>query len=243
MGGAVELRDVDFSYGGHLVLKDIQLIIERGDFLGIIGPNGGGKTTLLKLILGLLAPHRGEVRVFGSPPKRATQKMGYVPQHTLFDPSFPITVMGVVLMGLLKPSHLGVWYSQKEKMAAMVAMEATGVEDLSSMHFGHLSGGQRQRALIARALVSHPDILLLDEPTASVDHQLEDDIYSLLKEINLETTILLVSHDLGVISTCVNKVACVNQRLVVHPTSQLDRERVEEIYGRPVTIIEHECQI
>lgn len=241
MERVVDLRGVEFSYGGHLVLNDIHLAVDRGDFLGIIGPNGGGKTTLLRIILGLLTPYRGEVRVFGSVPKKAAQKMGYVPQYSLFDPTFPITVIEVVLMGLLRPSHLGVWYSKKEKRAAMAAMEETGVYDLRARHFGRLSGGQRQRVLIARALVSNPLLLLLDEPTASVDHQLEEDIYSLLKEINQDITIILVSHDLGVISSCVNRVACVNQRLVVHSTTDLDRDRVEEIYGRPITIIEHEC--
>lgn len=241
MDQVVELCDVGFSYKRFPVLEDIQLHIYQGDFLGIIGPNGGGKTTLLKIILGLLQPDRGQVRVFGTQPGRVSQKMGYVPQHTRFDPVFPITVMGVVLMGLLSPRHLGVWYSRQEKKAAFQAMESTGVSHLSQARFGDLSGGQKQRVLLARALVSNPQLLILDEPMASIDYHCEEQLYSLLQGLNRRVTILLVSHDLGVISTCVNRVACVNRRLVLHSPRDLSKDVVEEFFHRPVPILHHRC--
>lgn len=243
MSKVVELKDVLFSYEGHPVLENINLDILPRDFLGIMGPNGGGKTTLLKLILGLILPHRGEVFVFGSNPRKVTQKIGYVPQYTSIDPTFPITVMDVVLMGLLSATHKGVSFSKEEKQKAYHAMSVTGVVDFVHRRFGTLSLGQRQRVLISRAIVSNPSLLLLDEPTASVDNTLEGDIYSLLQEINRQVTIVLVSHDLGVISTCVNRVACVNRYLVVHPALEMDQDKMAEVYRSPVRILKHECKL
>lgn len=243
MNRVVELSQVSFAYGKHVVLDDINLTIKQGDYLGIVGPNGGGKTTLLKIILGFLAPHQGQVKVFGTSPKKSFVTIGYVPQYSTFDPSFPITVMGVVLMGLLKSSHMGIWFCREEKRMAYEAMEYTGIRDLAHRRFGNLSGGQRQRALISRALVSNPSLLLLDEPTASVDSTLEKDIYSLLKDLNKRVTIVLVTHDLGIISSYVQQVACVNRYLVVHSPEDLSQEMMAEVYKSPVRIVKHECML
>lgn len=243
MDPVVEMTAVNFSYQQHPVLENIQLTISQGDFLGVMGPNGGGKTTLLKIILGLLRPDQGKVRVFGSPPRKGSRQIGYVPQYIHFDATFPITTQGVVLMGLLGPWSLGFWFNPEEKRAAYLAMEATGVSDLALVPFGNLSGGQRQRVLLARALVSNPKLLILDEPTSSVDYHGEEEFYSLLLDLNQEATIVLVSHDLGVISTYVKKVACVNRFLVVHSAAELDREKVGAIYHSPVRILEHHCML
>ncbi len=237
----VEIRDLHFSYQRHLVLEAINLEIEGGDFVGVVGPNGGGKTTLLRLLLGLLTPDRGTIRVFGLPPSRARNRVAYVPQYMDFDPSFPITVEEVVLMGSLQPGQLGFSYSSQDHCQALKAMEQVEVEELRLQSFGTLSGGQKQRVLFARALVSEPELLLLDEPTTSVDSSREEDLYSLLRRLNEEMTIVLVTHDLGVISSNVNRVVCLNRRLISHNPAQIDRELVEGVYSSSVRIIEHEC--
>lgn len=241
MDAVVEVKGVDFSYDGHKVLEQINLTIQDGDFLGIMGPNGGGKTTLLKLILGLLHPQKGHIRVFGADPKHKASRIGYVPQYLSFDPKFPITALDAVLLGLLKPATKGIRFSKTDRAEALQALEATGIQDIHHQRFGDLSGGQKQRVLISRALVSNPEILLLDEPTASIDSSAQESIYSLLQELNANTTIVLVSHDLGVVTSCVEKVACVNRNLIVHDVSDLDRDSLENIYATPLRIISHDC--
>lgn len=239
----VEFRDVSFGYNGSPVLEDINLIVEEGDFLGIVGPNGGGKTTLLKLALGILQPTRGSIRIMGRQPAAARSLVGYVPQLMEFDRDFPISVMEVVLMGRLSPRSLIGRYSAVDRAAAVSAMKAVQVDELANRPLSDLSGGQRQRVFIARALASNPRILLLDEPTASVDSRVEQDIYEVLQELNKNLTIILVTHDLGFVSSYINKVACVNRRLVCHPTQDITRETLFDVYNRSVEMIQHRCEI
>lgn len=240
---AVEITHLDFSYNGELVLEDISLRVLEGDFLGVVGPNGSGKTTLLKIILGLIHPLRGHVRVFDQSPERARHLVSYVPQHANLDATFPVSVKDVVLIGrLAKAPALG-RYGKGDRQAADKAMEEAEIYDLRNHHFGTLSGGQKQRVLVARALVGKPELLLLDEPTASIDGRVEQDIYDLLKRLNERVTIVLVSHDLGFISTYVNRVACVNQRLVCNRTEHITGDVMEACYSGPIQMLKHKCEL
>lgn len=235
----LKFEHVSFAYSDEPVLEDVSFSIARGDFLGIVGPNGGGKTTLLKLALGLLPPDRGTITVLGQNPLHSRTRIGYVPQFTKVDLDFPISVMDVVLMGRLTAQRLFGRYSPADKAVALAAMEAVEIAELKDRPIGQLSGGQRQRVFIARALASEPEVLFLDEPTASVDSRVEKDLYELLKELNKKLTIVLVTHDLGVISAYVNKVACVNRRLVCHPIQALTHEVLLDIYNRPINVVMH----
>jgi zinc transport system ATP-binding protein len=240
---AIKIDHVDFSYDGTNVLEDITLAVPEKDFLAVVGPNGSGKSTLLKIILGLLHPSKGEVRVFGKPPQQASHLMGYVPQHAELDRSFPVSVMDVVLIGRVGKAPILGPYRKADREAACQAMREVDVYDLRSRRFGTLSGGQQKRVLIARALVGNPSLLLLDEPTASVDGRVEQDIYRLLKNLNEKATIILVSHDLGFVSAYVRHVACVNRRLVCNPTQEITGDIVEACYGGPVHMIKHTCEL
>lgn len=240
----VSLDQVYFAYDQRPVLKEINLEVEEGDFLAVIGPNGGGKTTLLRLILGCLAPVSGSVRVLGQDPRNIRSRIGYVPQHSEFARDFPVTVEDVVLMGRIKPGSLFPRRRAADLEAAAQAMQAVGILELAKRRFGTLSGGQKQRALIARALSSNPLLLLLDEPTASVDSRVEKDIYDLLRDLNKRMTIIMVSHDLGFVSSYVNKVACVNKRLKIHPAHQITSEDIiNEAYDGAMHSLRHECRL
>ncbi len=239
----VRIHDVDFAYDGTLVLEKITLTVQEGDFLGVIGPNGSGKSTLLKIILGLIHPVRGKVRVLGKAPERARHLVGYVPQHADLDASFPISVADVVLMGRLRKAPVFGRYRKSDRQAAEEAMQDVEINDICNQRFGTLSGGQKQRVLLARALVGKPQLLLLDEPTASIDGRVEQDIYELLKRLNDKVTIVLVSHDLGFISSYVNRVACVNQRLACNPTGETTGEVIEACYSGPVHMLKHGCEL
>lgn len=239
----IEVDHVDFSYDGSRVLEDITLSVMKGDFLGVVGPNGSGKTTLLKVMLGLLHPTKGKVRVFGRSPERSRHLVGYVPQHARLDAGFPISVKDVVLIGRLGRSPIVGRYRKQDRDAAEAAMQEAEVLDLRNRRFGTLSGGQQQRVLLARALVGRPELLLLDEPTASIDGRVEQDIYHLLKKLNARVTIVLVSHDLGFISTYVNKVACVNRRLSCNPTREITGDVIEACYRGPVHMLRHKCEL
>ncbi len=236
---AISLTDVSFAYNGVPVLEDVTLAIPEGEFVTVVGPNGGGKTTLLKLILGLLRPSKGQVRVFGEMPQRARSRVGYAPQHMGFDPRFPVTALDVVLMGRLERRLLG-GYTKADKRAAVAALGEVELTESWSHPFSALSGGQRQRVLIARALVSEPDLLLLDEPMANVDPAIGTQLLDILKRLSEHMTILLVSHDLGFVSTVVESVICVNRRVVVHPTSELTGEIVRDIYGGDFRMVRHD---
>jgi zinc transport system ATP-binding protein len=239
----IQIDHVDYAYDGNLVLEDISLSVLKGDFLGVVGPNGSGKTTLLKIMLGLVHPSRGQVLVFGKTPERSRHLIGYVPQHADLDMTFPISVMDVVLIGRLGRAPLLGKYRDGDRQAAEVAMSEAEVSDLKNRRFGTLSGGQKQRVLMARALVGRPELLLLDEPTSSIDGRVEQDIYDLLKRLNEKVTIVLVSHDLGFISTYVNKVACVNRRLTCNPTAHITGDVVEACYSGPIHMLKHTCEL
>jgi zinc transport system ATP-binding protein len=237
----ISFKDVNFAYeDGELVLRNINVEVQKGDFACVVGPNGGGKTTFLKLILGLLKPISGDINIFGKPPEKARSQIGYVPQYARFDPGFPASVLDIVLMGCLKPEFLFGRYSKKQKDSAFAALAEVGISDLANKSFCELSGGQRQRALIARALVSKPRLLLLDEPTASIDVHGTEYFYDLFGKINDKYTILMVSHDIGFVSTRVKSVICVRKTLQIHPTSELTGDVLQELYGLDVHIIRHD---
>lgn len=239
---AVEFKNLDFSYDGseNLVLENINLEVEKGDFACIVGPNGGGKTTLLKLILGLNKPLRGEVRVFGKAPENQRQKIGYVPQFSKFDSNFPVSVLDVVLMGCLSKSFWWGRYSKEQTARAEESLETVGLKDFIHKSFADLSGGQKQRALIARAVMSEPELLLLDEPTASVDVHGTEQFYKMFAEMNKKFTILIVSHDIGFVSSHVKSVICVRKTLQIHPVSELSGDSLKHMYGLDVHLIRHD---
>ena len=243
----IEMDNVSFSYGETPVLKQVSLRVMAGDFLGVVGPNAGGKSTLLKLVLGLLEPRSGRIRVLGKSPRRAARRVGYVPQHPGFARDFPISVEQVALLGRLgvvkKPSWRERWlpgrYSDADRQAARAALREVEAADLANRQIGSLSGGQLQRVLLARALAGEPEILILDEPTANIDQRLESDIFDLLKQLNRRLTIVVVSHDIAFISSYVNRVACVNRTLVCHQTESIDAEAIHALYGDNVRRVAH----
>ncbi len=235
----VNLRGVWVEVGGQVVLEDVDLTIREGEFLGIIGPNGGGKTTLLKVILGLLKPIRGEVEVFGLPPEEGRHFIGYVPQYGTFDRDFPIRVLEVVLMGRLRKRGPLRPFSREDRRRALEALELVEMAHLKDRQIGTLSGGELQRVLIARALVSEPKLLLLDEPTANVDLPVETEFFEMLEQLRKDMTIVLVTHDVGVLSTYVEKIACLNRRLFYHDSKEIRPEDLEAVYGCPVDLIAH----
>ena len=236
----ITLRDLSFFYDGLEVLQDVNLDVASGDFVSLVGPNGGGKTTLLKLVLGLLVPTRGEVRVFGQAPTRARRRIGYMPQHAQVDPRFPMSVQDVVLMGRLGKAPMAGPYRGADLVAARRALHEVDLEPLRHRPFSSLSGGQRQRVFIARALAAEPELLLLDEPTANLDVHMESEFYELLWCLNRRLTIVLVSHDLGFVSQFVKSVVCVKRRVVVHPTSEITGEIIQELYGGDVRMVRHD---
>lgn len=226
----VEIRNVFFSYNGQEVLQDVNFDVAEGDFIAMIGPNGGGKTTLLRLMLGLLKPAQGSVRVLGMPAQKASHHIGYVPQEVHGNRSFPITALEVVLMGKLSPGKRFSRNSRKDREEAMEALARMDMADFGGRRIDELSGGQRQRVYIARALVTRPKLLLLDEPTASIDTRGQSEFFKLLKDINKDVTILVVSHDLLVISTYVKSVACVNKRLHYHCQAEITGDMIDMMY-------------
>lgn len=236
----IEIKNLSAGYNDEIVLKDINLTVERDDFIGLIGPNGGGKTTLLKVILGLIPPKKGSVRVMGLSPDKGRRYIGYVPQFTFFDSDFPIRVHDVVRMGRLGPKHLFKPYSPRDDEVVNKCLDWVELSDLRNRSLSELSGGQRQRVYIARALASEPEILLLDEPTISVDMEARTHIYELLHNINLEgVTILLISHDLNVVSTYIKTIGCLNRTLYYHGEKQISPDMLKDGYSCPVDLIAH----
>lgn len=234
------MKGVSFSYNGFSVLEDVNLTVEKGDFLSMVGPNAGGKTTLLKIILGLLRPKSGEVRVFGHHPVKARSRIGYMPQHASLDALFPVSVLDVVLMGRLgNGKNLG-FYRKADETAALEALKEVELYDARDRSFSDLSGGQQQRVLIARALATNPELLLLDEPTSNIDAVVERELFEILSQANRKMTIVLATHDLGFVSHYVKSVACVSRNVVVHPTSEITGELIKEIYGQEMLMVRHD---
>ncbi len=241
----IEIKDLDFAYNGEVVLQDVNLTVQQKDFMAIIGPNGGGKTTLLKLVLGLLTPVKGTVRVDGKPPQEASPSIGYVPQDIHTNRSFPITAIDVVMMGKLDPKKRLSRQSTANRRDALDALERMEMAVYADRKIGMLSGGQRQRVFIARALVAQPKLLLLDEPTASIDSRGQADFYRLLKELNKDITVVVVSHDLFAISHYIKSVACVNKKLHYHDQDEITGDLLEHMYSCtveevcPVELVTH----
>lgn len=241
----IEVRDVNFGYAGNPILEDITFDVKEGEYLGIIGPNGGGKTTLFKVILGLLRPQTGEVRIFGEPLDRTKKKhlIGYVPQRSLSDYYFPATVEEIARSG--RTAKLGLFrrFTREDSSAVERMMEVTDVARLKKRLIGELSGGERQRVFIARALASEPKILILDEPDVGVDVTAQEKFYSFLEDLNtrLGITILLISHDIDVVAHQARTVLCLNKRLVCHgpPKNFITEEYMQKLYGNKVRFILH----
>ena len=237
----IEVQNLRFSYSHYTVLDNVSLSIQAGDMASIVGPNGGGKTTLLKLILGLLEPERGTVKVYGESPRTNMGYLGYVPQYSRFDDQFPITVFEVVLTGRLE-KRMG-FYSKEDRRASKEALDKVGLSELADRSFQKLSGGQRQRVLIARALAGRPSILLLDEPTSNVDAAVGSMLHELLEELNKTHTILLVTHDVGFVDDITNRVFCVNNIVHEHPADQLDASLISAAYGNQMRMVRHDINL
>lgn len=239
MNTVIEFDHVSFAYpNARPVLEDVSFTIQEKDLAGVIGPNGGGKTTLLYLMLGVLNPSSGRVRMLGAEPVAVRPRIGYMPQYTEYDTQFPVDVMDVVAMGRLRKG-IG-WLSRKDRAACRNALCDLHVENLAQKPFHALSGGQRQRVLIARALCGEPDILLLDEPTANVDPLAQDQLYEVLDTLNKRMAIVVVSHDLGLVSSRIGRVVCVNRTVHIHPVSELGGEVIDALYGSKMNLVRHD---
>lgn len=229
----IEIKNLSAAYDGKRVLHDVNLTVYERDFLGIIGPNGGGKTTLIKCILGLMKPAGGEI-LFRSARTGANEiSMGYLPQYTRIDRKFPISVEEVVLSGLNCKKSLFQRFTSEQREKARRVMARMGLDGLERRPIGELSGGQLQRALLGRAVVSDPEMVILDEPSTYIDKRFEARLYQLLEEINRECAVILVSHDIGTILQQVKSVACVNETLDYHPDTGVTEEWLERNFNCP----------
>lgn len=236
---AIETRGLSVRARGQTVLESIDWTVEQGSFVGLIGPNGAGKTVLLKTLLGLIRPSEGSVRIFGMPPEQARRMVSYVPQYAHFDSDFPISVEDVVLMGRLGRAGVLGRFSSADRACAAAAIEKLSLGELRGRQIGRLSGGQLQRVLVARALAAEPKMLFLDEPTASLDPLIGTNVYQLLTELGADMTIILVSHDIGAISSHVKTIACLNRRLHYHASKEVSSDVLAEVYGCPIDLIAH----
>ncbi len=236
----VYMNNLTVKYGQTPAIKGVCLNVEEGDYLGVIGPNGSGKTTFLKTILGLIEADSGVIEIFGKKPSKNQMPVAYVPQFASLDKAFPITMLEVVLTGAL-PKGLKPFfrYQAKDRELAMTYLEKVGIDHLANRQIAQLSGGEFQKMLIARALAVKPKLLLLDEPTASVDATSREHIFNLLGELNKEMTIILVTHDLMAISSHVKHLACLNTHLVYHGEPELNEEIVNHLYGCPIDLLAH----
>ena len=235
----LEFSHVGFAYGDLPVLKDVSLRIESGEFWALIGPNGGGKSTLLKLALGLLRPDSGRIRIMGQSPKQAHDRIGYVPQFATFRRDFPLDVRQVVRQGCLDGRN---WWRPKrtsDRHAVLEALDQVGVADLVERPIGTLSGGQLQRVIIARALAARPALLLLDEPTAHVDSDAETSFFDLMADLRDRMALVMVSHDVGLVSRHVDRIACLNKTLTWHGAVPIGEGVLERLYGASARLVDH----
>jgi zinc transport system ATP-binding protein len=237
MKNLIDIQNLTVSFDSKVVLKGANLTINENDFIGVIGPNGGGKTTLLKAILGLVQPVSGEI-IFSEEMKNRGSDIGYLPQVNKFDNRFPISVFDVILSGLARQKSWFRGFIQKDKVKADKIVHELGIEKIAYKSIGELSGGQMQRTFLGRALISDPKLLILDEPDTYVDNQFEGELYKKLKELNNRMAILLVSHDMGTISSYVKSMACVNRELHYHPSNIISQEQLAS-YNCPIQIITH----
>lgn len=227
------------GYGQEIVLEDITLAVKELDFIGLIGPNGSGKTTLFKVLLGLLPPMQGEIQIMGRSVQQGRRFIGYVPQSVEFDQAFPISVWEVVMLGRLGRRQLLQGYSRRDQEIVAEALRSVEMLDWRDRAISELSGGQRKRIYVARALAMEPKILLLDEPMAGIDPHAEAHIYDLFKQLNQHLTILMISHDIGAIASCVKTIGCLNRRLYYHGERQITPQMLELAYQCPVDLIAH----
>jgi len=237
MNKILEIVNASTGYNHKPILENLNFTVRENDFIGVIGPNGGGKTTLLKLILGLIQPFSGKVNFYANGRSKRSL-IGYLPQENKFDKQFPISVLEVVLSGLMSDKGIFGRYSKKDKQLALSFLERTGMASYANHPIGELSGGQQQKVFLSRAVVSSPKLLILDEPSTYVDNQFEGKLYEILNELNKEMAIILVSHDLGTISRYVKSIACVNRTLHYHPSNKISQKQLTE-YKCPLQIITH----
>jgi len=238
MSKIVEIKSVFAGYNDEIILKDVSLDIFDDDFIGVVGPNGGGKTTLLNVILGLLKPFKGSVKFCDDLRTNRNNKIGYLPQQNKIDKKFPITVKDVVLSGLIYGSGTLSRHSKADKSKTDETLNRIGIFDIKNSPIGELSGGQMQKVLLARAIVSSPRLLILDEPSTFVDNQFEGELYEILNELNKEMAIVIVTHDVGTISSYVKTIACINRSLHYHKSNKISEEQLA-LYDCPIKLITH----
>jgi zinc transport system ATP-binding protein len=243
---AIEINNLTVKLNGREALNKISLTLDEGKFLGIVGPNGGGKTTLLRTVLGLIKPASGSILIFGKRPEEVLKSgrvFGYLPQISKISPDFPVRVIDVVMMGRYGRMGMFKWPGEKDRAKALEYLSMMGIEDLRNMPFGELSGGQQQRASIARALAGEPGILILDEPNTGIDVIGQEDFYHLLKGIQrrFNITILMASHDIGAITAYVDEIACLNNTFHYQgsPVGALDETVLTDLYGKNVDLLMH----
>lgn len=235
----VHIDNLEVGYEEKIVLHHVNLTIYEKDFLGIIGPNGGGKTTLIKSIMGLKEIRKGKIEFYKNGTKVNHIGIGYLPQYNQVDKRFPINVEEVVLSGLDTPKNIWKRYTGKQKQQVRETIMKMGLSGLEKRSIGTLSGGQLQRALLARAVVSQPDLLILDEPDTYIDKKFEAHLYDLLTEINKDSAIILVSHDLGSVIQNVRSIACVNETVDYHPQNDISEDWIQNRMGCPIELIGH----
>ena len=239
MNSIIQINGLSAGYDGKTVLHQVDLAVYEKDFLGIIGPNGGGKTTLIKCILGLHQSSEGSIRFYKNGQEIPDMNMGYLPQYNTIDKKFPISVYEVILSGLSKQKSIFRRYSKEQHELVRQMIARMGLEGMEERSIGSLSGGQLQRALLGRALVSNPEVVILDEPNTYIDKRFEAKLYSLLEEINKERAIILVSHDIGTVLKNVKTIACVNETVHYHPHTEVPTEWLEEHFGCPIEMLGH----
>jgi len=234
---ALEVESLNFSYSSLPILEDITFKLEHRDFCAVLGPNGGGKTTLAKLICGIIKPQSGTIKINGKDYRHSNSVIGYIPQNIMGFEGFPASCLDIVMSGNVNKSKWGFLYSSDLKNKALEKMELLKIQDLADKKFSDLSGGQKQRVLISRALLSEPNILILDEPTSSIDMENRKKLYQILLELNKDITIILISHDISIVLQYVKSVCCVNKRLFYHPSPDINQEMLLKTYQCPVEII------